>query len=671
MTVSTVLFIVLAAIIAFLMAFFQYYKKKKTRVTLFIIRFLAVFTLLFLLIGPRVKSTSYQNIKPRLNLLIDNSKSIAHKNEAETVRDMVSLMKENKAINDKYDLTIYTFDEKLNLSDSLRFDKSSTQLYDALIQLEQLNAQDNLATVLISDGNQTKGADYASFTAPHKIFAVAVGDTTVYKDLAISQLNVNKYTHLDNSFPIEVFVKYNGKEPVTKTFSVRNNTGVMYKKDLRFTADESSHRINFNLKAGQVGLQNYTAAIGTLPDEKNKVNNTRKFSVEVIDEQAKIALISTVNHPDIGMVKRAVSGNKQFSVEIINTLNDNIKVKDYQLFIFYQPTAAMELVLQSVLKENGNVFFMTGSVTDYEFLNTAQPDFSREVVNATENYQAMLNSGFDEFLIDDIGFGDFTPLLDKFGTVKFNANAKTVLEQTINGQPTDQPLLSIYEQGNRRGAVLFGQGIFRWRMASYVRQRSFRDFDAFVNKLIQYLASSKRYSRLTIEYDPLHYANENVRIRAQFFDATYKIDENARLELTLMNKEDNSTSKHILSLKAGYYEVDLNNLVAGDYSFNVRNLDDDQVKYGGFTVLSHDVEEQFNVTDKNSLEKLVLASGGTLFYPAQFSALLEELANDETLRTVQKASVSFSEVINWKWLLALVILLFSSEWFIRKYLGKV
>lgn len=671
MTVSTVFFIVLAAVIALLMAFFQYYKKRETPILLFTIRFLGIFSLLFLLINPKVRSISYQNIKPQLNLLIDNSKSIAYKNEAETVRQLVNQLKDNEALNEKYTFSTYTFDEKLNLSDSLGFNKSGTQLYDALTQLGQLSTQENTATVLISDGNQTKGADYGFFTAPHKIFTVAVGDTTVYKDLAVSQINVNKYTHLNNTFPVEVFVNYNGNEPVTKSFSVRDNTGVLFRKDLRFTADERSHRINFNLTASQVGLQNYTATVAPLANEKNTVNNTQKFSVEVIDEQAKIALVSAVVHPDIGMIKRAVSGNKQFSVEIINALDNSIKVKDYQLFIVYQPTATMEPVIRSVLKENGNVFFITGSATDYGFLNAVQADFTREVVNATENYQAMLNTGFDEFLIADIGFRDFMPLLDRFGTVKFNAKAKTVLEQTINGQPTGQPLLSIYEEGDRRGAVLFGQGIFRWRMASFVQQRSFREFDAFVNKLIQYLASSKRYSRLTVEYDPLHYANESVPIRAQFFDATYKIDENARLELTLINNEDKNSSKHILSLRDGYYQLDLNDLKPGDYSFSVRNLEDNQVKHGGFTILSHDVEEQFSVTDKNSLGKLALASNGALYYPDEITELVDALANDDSLATVQKANTSINEVINWKWLLALVILLFSLEWFIRKYLGKI
>ncbi|PID70997.1 MAG: hypothetical protein CR985_02020 [Flavobacteriales bacterium] len=671
MAVSTVFFIVLAAIVSMVLALFQYYKKKNTAFILLIIRFLAVFAVLFLLVNPKLKSTTYRNVKPQLNLLIDNSTSIKHKKASKTVSNLVSQFKNNKDISEKYVISTYTFDERLHVSDSLNFDQTHTQIYDALTQLNQLSTQENTATVLITDGNQTKGADYSYFTAPHKIYSVAVGDTTVYNDLEITQLNVNKYIHLNNSFPVEVFVKYVGDKPVAGNFSVSGSKGVLFKQNLYFTTDKNSHRITFKLAADKVGLQNYTASITALPNEKNTVNNTRKFSVEVIDQQAKIALVSSVNHPDIGMIRRAVSGNKQFTVELINSLDKNILIKDYQLFIFYQPVSEMKPVITAAYKENANIFFITGTATDYAFLNSVQQDFFKAVVNASENYQAILNTGFDVFSVPDIGFKDFTPLTDQFGTIQLNTNAKTILEQTINGQPTNQPLLSIYEQGSRRGAILFGQGIFKWRMASYVQHQSFQDFDTFLNTLIQFLASSKRYVRLTVECNPLFYANENVRIKARFFDATYKIDENARLELTLVNKNDNSSSKHILSLKEGFYQLDLNNLAPGDYSFSVKNLEGNQVKYGGFTVLSHDMEEQFSVTDKNSLKKLALTSHGALFYPDQSKLLMEALLTDDTLNTVQKASVSFNEVINWKWLLALAILLFSMEWFIRKYLGKI
>ena len=43
----------------------------------------------------------------------------------------------------------------------------------------------------------------------------------------------------------------------------------------------------------------------------------------MIDEQAKILILSEINHPDISMMKRSIEMNKQRKVEIENNLNKN------------------------------------------------------------------------------------------------------------------------------------------------------------------------------------------------------------------------------------------------------------------------------------------------------------------------------------------------------------
>ncbi|MBF4983289.1 hypothetical protein FNJ87_02725, partial [Nonlabens mediterrranea] len=75
----TVLWIILAAIVAALVALFQYgyifstksNNKKKPWFTL--LRFLTVFTILILLLDLKFDKTTYQTIKPLLLLELDNS----------------------------------------------------------------------------------------------------------------------------------------------------------------------------------------------------------------------------------------------------------------------------------------------------------------------------------------------------------------------------------------------------------------------------------------------------------------------------------------------------------------------------------------------------------------------------------------------------------------------
>ena len=64
-------------------------------------------------------------------------------------------------------------------------------------------------------------------------------------------------------------------------------------------------------------------------------------------------------------------------------------------------------------------------------------------------------------------------------------------------------------------------------------------------------------------------------------------------------------------------------------------------------------------------------SKGKLFYKDKADNLIKELLQNEDYYTIQKSNITEENLINWKWLLFMVIGLLSVEWFIRKYNGKI
>jgi hypothetical protein len=78
---------------------------------------------------------------------------------------------------------------------------------------------------MVTDGNQTIGEDYQYYKpGPQvEIFPVVAGDTTAQVDLAINNLNVNRYAFLNNRFPVEIILNYTGREPVHPIW--RSNSG--------------------------------------------------------------------------------------------------------------------------------------------------------------------------------------------------------------------------------------------------------------------------------------------------------------------------------------------------------------------------------------------------------------------------------------------------------------
>ena len=674
MSLTTVLYIVLAAVIAFVAAFFQYgYKTSKHTGTFIlpVLRFLAVFSLLLLLLNPKVTSRQYQNLRPTLNIIADNSASIEYAKQGDQVQGLINRIAKNTNLNKKFDIQYYSFSDGLHPLDSLTFNKPETNIVKTLKTVNQLYKNKVAPVILITDGNQTYGSNYEFYTSNQQVYTVAVGDTLRYDDIKISRINVNAYTNLNNKFPVEVFVQYDGDKPVQKTLTIRQKNTLLFQKQFRFSAQQNSRKIQFYLPANSVGIHHYTCAITTLDNEKNTVNNRKPFIVEVLDEQAKILVLSTINHPDIGMIKRSIETHKQRKVVIEKELNKDIQFKDYQLVILYQPTSKFDKVFKKLKENTTNYFIITGTKTDWKFLNNAQAVFSKKNISTYENYSAALNTGYDEYLVEDIGFSKLPPLEDYFGDISFSVPHKILLYQKIANFNTQNPLLATFTMKARRGAVLFGENSWKWRMLTKVENRSFEKFDTFFNKLIQYLSSEKRASQLEIRYNPFVYANGTMVIDAQFFDATYAFDNTENLQLIVSNSETKETKKLPFALKNNSYQAVLSNLKPGTYNFRVLAKNHQISKSGRFTVLTYGIERQFTTTNTASLKKIAMASQGNFAHIHQADKLLATLLSDKRYATVQKSIKKRVSLIDWKWLLAWVILLFSVEWFIRKYKGLI
>ena len=658
-----------------MMAFFQYYYKSKdhskTKVVLTFLRFLSIFSLLVLLINPKIKSNIIDDIQPVLSVLVDNSTSIAYANAQDKVIRFVKDIKENTELNKKFDINYYAFSDDFYTLDTIAFNVSETNIINPLQKLQTLNNDKVAPTILITDGNQTQGSNYAYYKAKNPIYTVVVGDTLQYDDLEIAQINVNSYVNLNNNFPVEVFIRYNGNKEVNQIFSVSKNGSIVYKKLLNFSNVRTSQKVQFNLNASTVGVQNYSCSIATLQNEKNTVNNTKNFSIEVVNEQAKILVLIAINHPDIGMMRRSISSNKQHEFVVESDLNKSHQYKDYQLVILYQPNRKFNNIFKEVETAKANVFIITGSKTDWNFLNNAQPFFTKNHVSKIEHYVPIFNTDYDEFITEDIQFSDFTPLKGYFGELKFKVPYKTVLYQSVLNFETKNPLLATFSLDDRRGAILSGSDIWKWRMQSYTNQNSFQEFDNFFNKLIQYLSSTKKYDRLEIDYEPFRYANQDVIIKAQYFDANYVFDHNASLVLSLISRVTNENIKIPFTLKNNYYEVVFNDLKAGKYTFSVQIKDKSITKYGSFSVLSYDIEQQLSTANSIDLKLLATSSGGTFSHIDNSELFLNSLLKDNRYKVIQKSKEQIQSLIDWKWMLTLILLFLSLEWFIRKYYGKI
>ncbi|AXO79165.1 VWA domain-containing protein [Olleya aquimaris] len=677
MPTETVLYIILAGVVALLLALFQYKYKAKgasTSNALFaFLRFITLFSVLLLLINPKFEQVKYDIVKPNLVVAVDNSSSIKHLKQDVKAQEFVNSISNNAELNNKFNIELFSFGNTLNSNDSLSFNQNQTNLDKLFKQLAQVYKNSTAPTIVVSDGNQTIGSDY-QFSAKkynQPIYPIILGDTVVYSDLQISKLNVNKYAYLKNKFPVEAIVIYNGDQAISSKFVVTKGNTTVFSKVIILDKSKNSEVLNFNLSANSVGVQDYKAQVIPLSTEKNKTNNYKNFAVEVIDQKSKVAIVSTVLHPDLGALKKSIESNEQREVAFLNPNKILNQLNDFQLVILYQPNNSFKTLFTELEKQNKNKWVISGPKTDWLFLNKIQTDYNLEATTQTEDYQPNSNTNYSAFIIEDLDFNNFPPLKSTFGEADFNLPSETILYKTVSGIQTKQPLLTTLEVNGRREAILFGEDLWKWRAQSYLNEDSFLKFDNFIGKLVQYLASNKRKNRLNIDYNSFYNGSDNIIISAQFFNKNYEFDDNASLSIVVKNKASLVTTTRPLILKGNNYQVNLNGLASGSYSFTVKSSSENISVSGNFKIIEYNVEQQFLNADVTKLQQVATNSNGSAFFINNYKALANDLLNDKRYQPIQKSNKSVVPLIDWYYLLFIIVLSLALEWFIRKYKGLI
>jgi hypothetical protein len=674
---ETILYIIIAGVLSLALAIFMYgYKSKQTGPLQWVfgtLRFLVVFGILLLIINPKFQSQTYSIEKPKLPVLVDNSGSVSELEQGENTLRLLDKLKNNHKLNDKFDISYFSFGNDFRQNDSLSFDEKNTNISKALSSVDEIFRHQTAPTIIITDGNQTLGTDYefSSSSFKNPIYTVALGDSIKHTDLKIEHLNTNRYAFLKNQFPIEVILNYSGAGPVQTEFVVSQGNTNVYRTPVSFSQEETSKTVNLTLPANSVGLQKYSAQLIPLENEKNKTNNIKHFAVEVIDQATNVLIVSGLTHPDVGALKKSISTNEQRTVTIKKPLEAISVLDDFQLIILYQPDRNFASIFSEIQKLNKNSWIISGLQTDWNFLNSAQKNFKKEPSYQREDVQAFLNLNYGTFAVDDIGFNDFPPLNTTFGSLSITALHESMLEQTVNGLANENPLLATMEVNGKRDAIWDGAGFWRWRARSFIQKGSFQDFDRFIGNLVQYIASNKKRSRLEISSETFYYNNNPVKINAQYFDRNYVFDNRASLNIRVKNVETEKENVFPMLLRNNYYEVDLSNLSAGEYKFTVSVLNEAVSSSGNFTILEYNVEQQFLNADIAKLHRIAQKSGGEDYLISENDLLINSLLQNSNYKNIQKAEQKTIPLIDWKYLLAIIVILLSAEWFIRKYNGLI
>ena len=664
-------FLVLSSLFGYFLYYYRVKQPAKIDLLLAIIRSLVFFLVLILLVNPSITKKVLSSHKTKLSVLVDNSSSIKFLKKDSLITHILGSLKNDKKLNDNFKINYYSFGSTFKLSDTFSFDEYQTDISVPLERISKLQNNTIHPIILISDGNQTIGSDYQYTSINDPVFPIVVGDTSMNNDVRISQINVNRYSFINNKFPIETILQYEGIKPVKLRYSIENNGKVIFSKLLNFSEKNNSQILRNYIKATQEGLNLFKSKIEYLKNEKNIVNNSKIFQVDVINKQSQILIVSSFYHPDLGALKKAIESDKQRKVSIKIIGNDDIQINDYQLIVLYQPTKEFDSLLNQLNSNKSSFFMITGSKTDWSYINNKSLGINKKYINQLEKYTPVFNTSFLTFSQKNIGFENYPPLSDYFGEVLISIPHQTLLFQNINGYLSQMPLLINSNENNQKKVFLFGEGIWKWRSSSFQTYNTFKYFDRFIGNIILYASNNKIRDRLDIDIKSSYNINSDISINAFYVDENYQFDNRATLLFTLLNKNTNQKRTLPFSLSNASYQLNLSSLDPGKYEYIISVDGQNISKKGKFVVNDFFVEKQFTRANSDKLDLLAKKTKGELYFEDNYNLLVDRLVNDKKFEIQNRSIEIISNPINFRWIMILLIFLLSIEWLIRKYMGKV
>lgn len=671
------------------LSFLLYYKNKredfpkKISRFLFVLRFLVLFTLGLYLLSPMIKSKVKEVKKPVFLFAIDNSQSII--NNADSSYYINQFQKDIDGLRDKisnkYRVDNYTFGENISKNDKLTFSEKSTDISMAIQKLSRLYKYKNVgALILASDGiyNQGQTPSYVISGINFPIYTIALGDTTIRRDLVLSKVATNKLVFLGDRFPVEAKIKAKKSSGFSTEVSLFMDGKLVDTKSLKFHSDFEQQVVRFTPKAQKVGIRKLRIQIKTIDNEYNKANNLRTVFVEVANVKQKILITYSSPHPDIGAIARSLKTSDNFEI-VEKPFQELTQTTDYNLVIYHNlPHTKQDMVRMKNLMAKSNVpyILIAGTQTDLFLFNQLKTGITITAKKFEPlEVQPLLNPNFEMFSISkDVQelLLNLPPVFSPFGKYSIADNVDVLLSQKIGNVSTAFPLVSFSNTLGNMHAVIMGEGIWRWWLYDYQINGDSKTMDEFFGKLVKLVSLKINKEKFAIDFKNIYTVMEDVEFSAVMHNSAFEAITEPDIKMTIIEIDKNKSYDYTFSKGSNSYNLNIGRLEAGEYSFRISTEFDKKSysKTGSFVVEDVNTEQLNLEANHRVLYQLSRQTGGALFLPAHMQAIQSQLEKRNDLVNEEYVYLKYSDFIDIGWVLLIIVLLIGLEWFLRKYYGS-
>ena len=711
---------ILLVLIGFGIAYYSYSKTvppiSRGRKSLFLtLRTLAIALLLMVLFEPVLTGITSKTKEPVLAVLFDDSKSMkatdAKGNRKEIYKnvlndiDLESLNNENKIL--------IKFDDKIDYLDFFSFDSLSlegdyTDMSYPFRKINEISEKKNIRSVLmITDGAFNEGNnplyDAEKFGKP--VYTLGIGDTNMPKDIKVTSILANDIVYLDNKVPVNVYFESNGLESDSVDLTLKENQKVIENKKIYIDQNKQRYSEFFEYTPKTKGDVKLTATIEPVQNELTVKNNSLSKFVEVRDNKRTITIFAGYPYPDISFITEVLEKNEGYEVKkYIQKLNadfysepdeDEIARSDLFILAGFPISSTPNNVLNMLKTQLGRgkpIFFISGLNTDYRKLRLLEEYLPFSTNSSQQREFEALGKFKSEYSshpllksngkIVDINYWNSLPPMFRTETfVTPKAESEILATVSVNNVDLNEPLILTRSFQRRRSVAFLGYGIYRWKLLGYASNQAYNDkddvpdlFTAFINNTVKWLMVNDVDKLVDFKTTKNFYSgDEKIEITAQVYDAALNPIDDANVTMQL--KDTASVREITLNpVGNGRYYVSLENLNAGEYSytgkavFEGKNLGSD---LGRFTVGELNLEFRNLMMNAGLLNNISGRTGGKFYYPDEASQVIDDIKAHDNFKEFPVTVKNETDLWNLPLLLAIAIILFAIEWFLRKRTGLV
>jgi hypothetical protein len=400
----------------------------------------------------------------------------------------------------------------------------------------------------------------------------------------------------------------------------------------------------------------------------------------VIDGRQKVVVLYDAPHPDLKLIKEAITQLKNIDLKIIQVNDLKSIPTDIDLWILHglpslnNPSANASL--NKIANSKTPIWWILSAQTNLTVFNQMQSSVQFQQVNRLPNETSPLFvSSFQKFSVSEDAINWLTqvpPLLVPYGQYQLSPTTEVIWKQKIGSVTTANPLLVTDETNEKTSAILMGEGIWRWGMQEFLQFDNKTKTFEWIERLLQFLANKKDHRPFRIRTGKsIYHEGEWISLEGAIYNEATQMVNTPDVKVILKGN-NNFSSEFLMDKTLHAYTYNIGKLPAGEYeaqattTFNNKKLTSNYK----FAVQKFAIESSKTKADFQLLNTIAIQHQGKMVGFENMESLLSEIENNEQIQPIIKEISSSKSIIDYQWILIIIFSLLFIEWFLRRFFGQ-